>query len=215
MTIKVPNITCLSNLTIEQINAMMPNVGAQIEITSVNWPNEFPHKPQTTVNIAHDNDTLYIRFSVTGEGVRAVNSADQSEVWCDSCVEFFCKLPNTTGYMNFETNCICAMVASKRISRNEGKQVFSPEQMASIRRFSSLGKHTFEEKEGVYTWAICLGIPFEIITEGNNGVPPIILANFYKCGDKTRNPHYVSWMPISLPKPNFHCPEFFGELIME
>lgn len=215
MTIKVPNIPCLSDLTIEQTNAMMPNVGAQLEIASANWPAEFPHKPKTIVNIAHDNNSLYIRFSVTGEGIRAVNSVDQSEVWCDSCVEFFCKLPDTTGYMNFETNCIGAMVASKRISRSEGKQVFPPEQMATIRRYSSLGKQTFEEKEGTFTWEICLGIPFEIINEGKKAVPSRILANFYKCGDKTRKPHYVSWMPISLPKPNFHCPEFFGELVLE
>jgi len=40
-------------------------------------------------------------------------------------------------------------------------------------------------------------------------------ANFYKCGDKLQTPHFLSWAPIDLPKPKFHCPEFFGELVFE
>ena len=40
-------------------------------------------------------------------------------------------------------------------------------------------------------------------------------ANFYKCGDRLKQQHYLSWNPIDLPRPNFHCPEFFGELTFE
>ena len=25
-------------------------------------------------------------------------------------------------------------------------------------------------------------------------------------------PHYLSWMPIDTPKPDFHRPEFFGKI---
>jgi hypothetical protein len=42
-----------------------------------------------------------------------------------------------------------------------------------------------------------------------------IRANFYKCGDKTPEPHFISWNPIDLPKPNFHVPQFFGLLELE
>ena len=37
-------------------------------------------------------------------------------------------------------------------------------------------------------------------------------ANFYKCGDKCQQPHYLSMAPINTPSPNFHCPEFFQEV---
>ena len=40
-------------------------------------------------------------------------------------------------------------------------------------------------------------------------------GNFYKCGDLLQVPHFLSWNPIQLPKPCFHCPEFFGELIFK
>ena len=35
-------------------------------------------------------------------------------------------------------------------------------------------------------------------------------ANFYKCGDKTLQPHFLSWSPIHSEKPDFHRPEDFG-----
>ena len=35
-------------------------------------------------------------------------------------------------------------------------------------------------------------------------LPKKIRANFYKCGDKTAHPHYVSWAPINTPQPDFH-----------
>jgi hypothetical protein len=40
-------------------------------------------------------------------------------------------------------------------------------------------------------------------------------ANFYKCGDKTSHPHWLTWAPVEFPKPNFHLPGFFGMLIFE
>ena len=45
--------------------------------------------------------------------------------------------------------------------------------------------------------------------------PQKLRVNFYKCADKTKQPHYLSWQPIPLPQPNFHCPQFFGEIELQ
>ena len=37
-------------------------------------------------------------------------------------------------------------------------------------------------------------------------------ANFYKCGDKTSHPHWLTWSVVENPKPNFHLPQYFGTL---
>ncbi|MNL73189.1 hypothetical protein D3C87_1986170 [compost metagenome] len=37
-------------------------------------------------------------------------------------------------------------------------------------------------------------------------------GNFYKCGDKLEQPHYLSWSPIHLPHPQFHAIDFFGNI---
>ncbi len=42
-----------------------------------------------------------------------------------------------------------------------------------------------------------------------------VKANFYKCGDELPEPHYLSWNPINLEKPNFHTPDFFGDIYFE
>ena len=36
-----------------------------------------------------------------------------------------------------------------------------------------------------------------------------------KCGDDTAVPHFLSWNPIGAPRPNFHTPEYFGEIHFE
>ena len=43
----------------------------------------------------------------------------------------------------------------------------------------------------------------------------VIKGNFYKCGDKTEIPHFGMWSPIDSEKPNFHQPQFFGEMEIE
>ena len=42
-----------------------------------------------------------------------------------------------------------------------------------------------------------------------------IKANFYKCGDELQTPHFLSWNPINIEKPDFHRPDFFGSLEFE
>ena len=40
-------------------------------------------------------------------------------------------------------------------------------------------------------------------------------GNFYKCADASPARHYMSLYPIHTPKPDFHRPEFFDDLIFE
>ena len=59
-------------------------------------------------------------------------------------------------------------------------------------------------------------IPLKLIFRDQDPVfPQQLRVNFYKCADKTKRPHFVSWQPIDLPNPDFHCPEFFGELTLD
>ena len=39
-------------------------------------------------------------------------------------------------------------------------------------------------------------------------------GNFYKCGCRAVR-HYLSWNPIQTQYPDFHTPQFFGEVIFE
>jgi len=187
----------------------------QLTIHQLNWPEEWPFMPVTQVTIHHDAQRLIIHYSVKGDYIRAVALEDQQPVWEDSCVEFFCQVPGEDTYMNFETNCIGTMVASRRRSRTEDVVLFSPEQMAAIERWSSLGeRHIITNMDDQQRdWEVEIRIPWQLILGHQLPVFPLtLLANFYKCGDQTRQPHFVSWQPIHTPQPDFHRPEFFSTL---
>ncbi len=207
----IPFLACLQGTSASIAAPILINQGNALKIDRVNWPIEFPACPQTQVHLATSVDTLYIRYDVTGKQLRALSAKDEMPVWRDSCVEFFCQLPGDKAYMNFETNCIGAMVASRREGRDKNVCPLTPEQMTTISRYTSEGTEPFEEKDGTFSWFVVIAIPWSIITNGKPK-PNRILANFYKCADDTKQPHYVSWSPIDLPHPDFHCPKFFDEL---
>ena len=207
----IPFLACLQGVNAQVAAPILLNQGNILKIDRVNWPIEFPACPQTVVHLATSMDTLYIRYDVTGQQLRALASKDQMAVWCDSCVEFFCQLPSRKSYVNFETNCIGSMVASRREGRDKNVRMFTPKQMALIDRYASEGREPFAEKDGTFTWFVVIAIPWSLITNGK-GKPSSILANFYKCADDTKQPHYVSWSPIDLPHPDFHCPAFFRDI---
>ncbi len=178
-------------------------------VDMLNWPVSYPYKPFCKFKIARSATKLYIRFDVKEKNLRAVNTTDQDPVWQDSCVEFFCKIPGQKHYFNFEFNCIGTCLATKREGRELHIVPFDSEQLMSIERHSSLPRSAFKEQSGNFEWQLTVGIPLQLIGAENTD---ILLANFYKCGDETSDPHYISWNNILSENPDFHLPEFFGKL---
>lgn len=179
-------------------------------IDCVNWP-EFPYAPKVTFHLAHSDKVLAVLFKVTEDHVRGTALEANGPVWEDSCVEIFISDPAGEGYYNFETSCIGTRLAARRRSRADAVH-FTPEQMEQIRTFGSLPHEMTDiEGEGLCWWRAVL-IPFSLI--GADTPPASLRANFYKCGDRCRKPHFLSWSEITLPQPDFHCPDFFGEITL-
>ena len=184
-------------------------------IACVNWA-EFPYQPEVKFRAAHPGDAILLHYQVTEASVRAVALADDGRVWEDACVEFFLSPEGNDFYYNFECNCATKLLLHGGPAGGE-RPTASEEVLKSVKRWSSLGTEPFEERVGECTWEVALVIPASAIfrheIETFNG--KTMRANFYKCGDKLQTPHFLSWAPIELPKPKFHCPEFFGELNFE
>lgn len=188
----------------------------RVEISCVNWPDDYPYAPSANFSVAHDDDALYIRFRVIEDCAMARVTEDQGPVWTDSCVEFFVSFDDT-GYYNFEFNCIgTALLAFRKEKPNA--TVAPAEVMAMIGRTSTLGREPFEER--VLTtgdrvnWELNVRIPKEAFFKHDFKTLSGVKAkgNFYKCGDGLSQPHFLSWSPIDLPSPNFHVEAFFGDL---
>lgn len=208
--LKIHYISDLDSLPITHWGEVLMQKGSVGNIDVVNWK-EFSHLPQTTFFVGYSSTSICIHYKVRGEGLRALFANDHEPVWQDSCVEFFCKRIDQEGYYNFEFNCIGTCLSAVHKTR-EDRTSRPAEEMKQILRHSSLEKKTFEEKQGMAEWSLTVGIPFELIGLDGKNLPEKILANFYKCGDGTQNVHYVSWAPIVVKQPDFHRPDFFGEI---
>jgi len=213
--IKILYNDVLNDIELEAASELMDGFGHRDLVENLNWKETYPYRPITLFNIARSNDSIFIKYSVRGSMLRAIFSNDLDPVNEDSCVEFFCKLPDSDNYMNFEFNCIGTCNASKRKSKTEGVVRYTLDELAQIKRYPSIGRRAFNEMEGMFEWELTVKIPFTLMGIDPTNLPKKMMGNFYKCADGTDSPHYVSWSPIKTEKPNFHCPEFFGELIFE
>ena len=187
--------------------------GARFDVQCANWPESFPYTPFCGGRVARTEDALVVDFRVSGLDLRAQNTEDNGRQWEDSCVEVFIQDPEKADYYNFEINALGKVLACYGPVR-EGRTRRPEEQMKKILRFAHLEGGPLD-KDGIQTWRVGVVIPFELIGLHPDNLPHSIRANFYKCGDKTAHPHYVSWSPIDTPKPDFHRPDFFGELILK
>ena len=187
--------------------------GARFDVECVNWPETFPYAPLCSGRIARTQDALVVDFRVSGLDLRAQNLTDNGRQWEDSCVEVFIKDPEEDTYYNFEINALGKVLACSGADRH-GRVARPAEEMEEILRFGQLEGGPLDEG-GIWTWRVGVVIPFELIGVDPENLPDSIRANFYKCGDKTAHPHYLSWSPIDTPKPDFHRPEFFGELLLK
>ena len=187
--------------------------GVRFDVECVNWPETFPYAPLCSGRIARTQDALVVDFRVSGLDLRAQNLTDNGRQWEDSCVEVFIKDPEEDTYYNFEINALGKVLACSGADRH-GRVARPAEEMEEILRFGQLEGGPLDEG-GIWTWRVGVVIPFELIGVDPENLPDSIRANFYKCGDKTAHPHYLSWSPIDTPKPDFHRPEFFGELLLK
>lgn len=208
---KIPYIASLEHLTTEQLRQTLKSEGAPLAVACNNWSADYPYTPAVTAYLAYTDSHLALLFSVEESHVKAVALEDNGRVWEDSCVEFFVGNPAGEGYYNFELNAIGTLLAAYRTSR-ECATHFSAEQLAQVARRTAFDRAPIDICEQRSWWAVEL-IPFSLI--GLNTLPQSLSANLYKCGDNLNQPHFLSWSPITLDKPNFHCPDHFGTLIFD
>jgi hypothetical protein len=210
-SLNVRKVTSLQKKNFQSISTLLESEGSIIKINTLNWE-KFSYKPEVFFRIAHDGHSIYLKFYVSENHILAKQIQPNSATHRDSCVEFFIDPDQKGYYYNFEFNCIGTIHLAYGPNRKERTYVPSDRILNSIYTASTLGTESFEEKTGDFKWEMVVAIPKSVfIYHPNLNLKGLeSKANFYKCGDDTQKPHYLSWVPIYTAQPDFHRPEYFG-----
>lgn len=175
-----------------------------VELHHTGW---LPPAPVSArAQVCYNDEGLFLRMEAAEAPVRATLRDPLSQVCNDSCLEFFLA-PDAADerYLNFEFNPLGTLYLGfggarptrvRQIVRS-AEALFLPE--------------PFFTAEG---WGICWQIPFDFLRNYFPAFAPRgeVAGNFYKCGDETARPHYLSWAPMRSETPDFHRRQDFGTL---
>ena len=210
----IQHIKLSNTVTLKEADHLLETQTVTNPINVINWP-AFEYKPKLNFRIGHTGKEIWLKFDVTEKYILAQETRTNGNVYKDSCVEFFISVDGKN-YYNFEFNCIGTVHLAYGPGRNNRKFV-NPEIIKKIEIQSTLGNKPFEEKTGNFEWEMMIRIPVESFAFDQiktlNGLKAT--ANFYKCGDETSKPHFVTWNPVGTENPDYHRPEFFGKVLFE
>ena len=212
--IKVPVIEGLQDMSLQELDLTMEEKAAKFAVCENNWPKDAPYAPDCNGSVARSKTHLAVMYHVRGLDLRAVAMEDNGRSWEDSCCEFFITNPFDGTYYNFELTCVGSLLAANGLGRQD-RTPLDPSVVGRVIRYSSLERKPLEINGKIFGWTVVMLIPFEIIGIDPDNLPVSVRGNFYKCGDLTAHPHFLSWNPVGTPKPDFHRPEYFGELILK
>jgi hypothetical protein len=171
---------------------------------------------RASFDIRHDGSSILLKYFVLEKQVRAVNTEYNSAVWEDSCVEFFLMPAGEIHYYNFEFNAIGTLLAACGSNRHH-RTPLPAKLLKAVETYPSLGRKPIVDLPGPVAWTLEARIPAGLLVRSQPENLPGLKArgNFYKCGDRLKEPHYLSWKPVLTGRPDFHSPQFFGDLEFE
>jgi len=205
----LPSLTADSNFADvdERLDKLTPQ-----SLNNLLWSNN-GYKPEVRFKIGHSGQCIYLRYDVSEDDMRATHNATNDLVFEDTCVEFFISIGNDRRYYNIEFNCFGTCFMGYARDKND-IDLIPPQVIGKIKSQTKIRR---VEENFKYNWQLTLIIPTEVFIHhpGINLNGLNCRANFYKCGDKLNKPHFLSWSNIESEQPNFHQPDFFGQLYFE
>lgn len=190
-----PNWKSIPELDVDEENWGCPNPGVEVKFQII-W-----------------NESGITYHAVAKEKhVLARYDKPNSDVWRDSCLEFFFQPDeNDPRYFNMECNPNGAIYCGIGTNMPDRIRIIAQEER---RYFNIITNSTADG------WELFVTIPVEFIRQcfPDYELRPhmVIYANCLKCGDDTPDPHYLSWNPYPIMEEyTFHDRRGFGMLILD
>lgn len=159
--------------------------------------------------LCYDQDAIYVRLCAREPEIRAEEKGQTGLPYLDSCLEFFlCPMEDSNTYFNIEMNPNCTMYLGIGSNSQDLIRLLLPDE-------GNLDAQAQRTRDG---WEITYRVPVSLI---KRFFPDFVMrsgvkmrGNFYKCGDKTKVPHYYAWNPIENEILDFHQPQWYGQLCL-
>ena len=169
------------------------------------WENYFPSPYTTKAQMVHSDEGITVRLTTNEWPIRVTAMSFNSRICIDSCMEFFF-IPNMDDpdYINLEVNPAAVALTAKGPGRGDRP------------RLDIHGEDVKIETSvvGEAGWTAMAFISYGFLLKHYSHCAKTMRANFYKCGDETVRKHFSTWNPISIEKPDYHRPEYFGRIIL-
>jgi hypothetical protein len=173
------------------------------------------YKPEAGAQVVYVNsgdadEGIYAHLWCVEENPRAIYTKHNEPVYLDSCLEFFFTMNSpgkpANGYINIESNSNPTTLIAYGFDRYTRTSIvdmgIEPFQVTSVKTPQRWDLYEF----------IPLSVLKQVFKIDKVTTDTIFRGNFYKCGGDHKIQPYGSWAPISSPTPDFHRPEYFGEL---
>ncbi len=186
-----------------------------ISFSNIQWTDEPDRAPHTFAKAAFvPGEGLTLRLYCGEESPKAAITQPDGDIYTDSCLEFFCNFApeKDSRYVNFEVNALGTMhcaIGSGRHGRRFVRDMVGEEQMPAVRC----------GRDGAHWW-VQFTVTEALVQQlyGKDTVlrpGSALKGNFYKSGECCDPVHFLLWRPVDTQTPDYHRPEYFGDIIIE
>ena len=166
------------------------------------------YRPEARAYVAWSEEGLHVLLCAREKEICVQATEFNGEVYKDSCLECFLQpFADDPRYLNIEVNAGGTALIGFGSGRSDRIRLPELPHGMNIRASRHRGEW----------WAVAYVIPRKLLMKLYGRVPgpgSAMRGNFYKC-DESIHPHFGSWNPIVHFQPDFHRPEWFGELTLE
>lgn len=206
--IKAPYVSWIKAATAFDVISVVLDDLPRNRIETVPWPG-YSYKPYVSFVIAYTDESILLKYYIHEKSIRGLHAMANTPVHQDSCIEFFISFDADEAYYNLELNCIgtCLFGYGKH---KTGRKLIEENIINKIRRQVIINHPAYDH----VNWELLAVIPKEAFVYHN--ITDLkgrqCRVNFYKCGDDLPEPHFLAWKNITAATPDFHLPEFFGNM---
>ena len=184
-------------------------------ISTYKWVHGYA--PAAMAKMVYVEGECFVLHMVCGEErPRVTCHAYNEPVYKDSCMEFFAVWDAASDrYVNMEMNAAGTLLSNIGSDRHERAPILD------------VCGEIFPVESEILSdaWTVTATVPLAMIaklygTDAKSLASRLVSGytfrgNFYKCGDETKIPHFGMWNEVETATPDFHRPEFFGELVLQ